>query len=122
MLISRIASIIIGIIGIIGMTIELSKLIEKKINGITDFGVGITLLVIWGSTYYYFNHPICNFLILFLLLLGCYGCLIGIDKILESIKTATIPWTFKQIGIMIANCAVFLLTVLQIIQIITSKD
>lgn len=81
-LISRIASIIIGIIGIIGMTIELSKLIEKKINGITDFGVGITLLVIWWSIYYYFNHPICNFLILFLLLLGCYGCLIGIAKIL----------------------------------------
>ena len=45
-LISRIVAIIFGILGIGGMTSELSKIIDKKIDGIIDFGVGILILVL----------------------------------------------------------------------------
>ena len=52
-LISRIVAIIFGILGIGGMTCELSKIIDKKIDGIIDFGVGILILVLWGFIYYH---------------------------------------------------------------------
>ena len=45
-LISRIVVIIFCILGIGGMTSELSKIIDKKIDGIIDFGVGILILVL----------------------------------------------------------------------------
>ena len=45
-LISRIVAIIFCILGIGGMTSELSKIIDKKIDGIIDFGVGILILVL----------------------------------------------------------------------------
>ena len=121
-LISRIVAIIFCILGIGGMTSELSKIIDKKIDGIIDFGVGILILVLWGFIYYHWNYPVVNFFILVLLLVGFYGVLIGMAKIIESIKTATITWTIKQVGIVIANCSVFILTILQILQIIRSKS
>ena len=45
-LIIRIVAIIFCILGIGGMTSELSKIIDKKIDGIIDFGVGILILVL----------------------------------------------------------------------------
>lgn len=121
-LISRIVAIIFGILGIGGMTSELSKIINKKVDGIMDLVVGTIILILWGGIYYHWDYPVVNFFLLFLLLLGFYGVLIGIAKIIESIKTATITWTIKQMAIVIANCSVFILTILQIIQIIRSKD
>ena len=121
-LISRIVAIIFGILGIGGMTSELSNIINKKVDGIMDLVVGTIILILWGGIYYYWDYPVVNFFLLFLLLLGFYGVLIGIAKMIESIKTATITWTIKQMAIVIANCSVFILTILQIIQIIRSKD
>ncbi|MDB8564366.1 hypothetical protein [Turicibacter sanguinis] len=57
-------------------------------------------------------------MILFFLFFGVYGILNGVAKIIESIRSSSAIFSFKSIGIMTANLAVFLLTVLQIVQIV----
>ena len=106
-----------GIIGIVGLTVELSKLM-KKIDGLIDLGSGCFFIVIWQVIYDNWNYAFLNFLILFFLFFGVYGILNGVAKINESIRSISDTFSFKSIGIMTANLAVFLLTVLQIVQIV----
>ena len=106
-----------GIIGIVGLTVELSKLM-KKIDGLIDLGSGCFFIVIWQVIYDNWNYAFLNFLILFFLFFGVYGILNGVAKIIESIRSSSATFSFKSIGIMTANLAVFLLTVLQIVQIV----
>lgn len=106
-----------GIIGIVGLTVELSKLM-KKIDGLIDLGSGCFFIVIWQVIYDNWNYAFLNFLILFFLFFGVYGILNGVAKIIESIRSSSAAFSFKSIGIMTANLAVFLLTVLQIVQIV----
>ena len=105
------------IIGIVGLTVELSKLM-KKIDGLIDLGSGCFFIVIWQVIYDNWNYAFLNFLILFFLFFGVYGILNGVAKIIESIRSSSATFSFKSIGIMTANLAVFLLTVLQIVQIV----
>ena len=106
-----------GIIGIVGLTVELSKLM-KKIDGLIDLGSGCFFIVIWQVIYDNWNYAFLYFLILFFLFFGVYGILNGVAKIIESIRSSSAIFSFKSIGIMTANLAVFLLTVLQIVQIV----
>ena len=106
-----------GIIGIVGLTVELSKLM-KKIDGLIDLGSGCFFIVIWQVIYDNWNYAFLYFLILFFLFFGVYGILNGVAKIIESIRSSSATFSFKSIGIMTANLAVFLLTVLQIVQIV----
>ena len=106
-----------GIIGIVGLTVELSKLM-KKIDGLIDLGSGCFFIVIWQVIYDNWNYAFLNFLILFFLFFGVYVILNGVAKIIESIRSSSATFSFKSIGIMTANLAVFLLTVLQIVQIV----
>ena len=106
-----------GIIGIVGLTVELSKLM-KKIDGLIDLRSGCFFIVIWQVIYDNWNYAFLNFLILFFLFFGVYGILNGVAKIIESIRSSSATFSFKSIGIMTANLAVFLLTVLQIVQIV----
>ena len=106
-----------GIIGIVGLTVELSKLM-KKIDGLIDLGSGCFFIVIWQVIYDNWNYAFLNFLILFFLFFGVYGILNGVAKIIESIRSSSATFSFKSIGIMTTNLAVFLLTVLQIVQIV----
>lgn len=112
-----IISTLCGIIGFVGLMIELGRLIQKNIDGLKDLGIGCFFLVIWLFIYTHWNNIFVNFLTLFFLFFGAYGALSGVAKIIESIRNSSTTFTFKSIGIMITNLAVFLLTILQIAQI-----
>lgn len=81
---TSIVSIFSIIIGIMGLSIELSKKNGEGL-GLSDLGVGLGLLILWVFIYYYFPYIWINFLSFILLLIGLYGSIGGFLKLCYGI-------------------------------------
>lgn len=123
-IITKLTSIIFGIVGIIGLSIELNKLTsnEKKI-GLDNLGIGLGLGTIWVIIYYYYPIWWVNLLTFPLLFLASYGIIIGLIGILNNIFTSeqSIKTTLLvKLPVAIAQICGFILTVLQLMQIVNT--
>ena len=76
---TTIVGVISLVIGIIGLSLELSKMSEKSI-GLDDFGVGLGMLIVWAAIYFYVPFKWMNFISIFILFFGLYGFISGIVK------------------------------------------
>ncbi|OBZ14641.1 hypothetical protein A8L34_12020 [Bacillus sp. FJAT-27264] len=117
-------SILFAIIGVGGLGIELNKLSSNpKGLGLDNLGIGLVLGTIWTIFYYYFNLWWINLIILPLMLLGCYGIILGIINIFDNLFSSfSSPEKSKgkffiKLPVVIAQLAGFILTIMQILQI-----
>lgn len=81
---TSIVSISSIIIGIMGLSFELSKKNGEEL-GLSDLGVGLGLLILWIFIYYYFPYVWINFFSFVLLLVGMYGSIAGFLKMFHGI-------------------------------------
>lgn len=120
--ITKIVSIVFGIIGVIGLSLELNKLnSNSKKLGLDNLGVGLGLGSIWALIYYYYPIWWVNILTFPLLILTLYGIILGIIEVISAIltKEKSIKTTFLvKLPVAIAQVAGFILTVLQLLQIV----
>ncbi|AJA48650.1 hypothetical protein CPAST_c25810 [Clostridium pasteurianum DSM 525 = ATCC 6013] len=119
--ITRTVSIIVILIGILGLTIELNKIIEKhKIIGFDDFGVGLILVIITQLLHYYFLYIWLNVLFSFILLLGIFGLVRGLITIIGnmSINKPSIKNMLIKALIIISQIIAFIAALLQSMQIL----
>jgi hypothetical protein len=79
--VSMIISIIVVIIGFIGLSIELNKIGE----GVSDFIIGLIFLIIWGTVYHFYSVVWLNAIMLFFMVFGIYGTSKGLIKMLFGI-------------------------------------
>lgn len=108
---TAIVSIISLIIGIIGLSIELSKMSEKSI-GRDDFGVGLGFLIAWAAIYFYVPFKWVNFVSVFILFFGLYGFTSGLIKMVYGF--------FKEGDSKSRILIKFLLIILQLIGFISA--
>lgn len=119
--ITRVVSIIIFLLGIIGLSLELNKLVgEHKKIGFDDFGLGLTLVIIWAILHYYFPQTWVNIILFFLLLLAVYGMLLGFINIIHSIiiDTSSIRKKTVKALVVLAQIVAFIGALLQSMQIL----
>lgn len=84
-IIANIVGVFLGIIGIVGCGIEISK--SVSIKGIGNICLGILCLLLWYAIYICINNIILNILVFSLLMLGCYGIALGILQFFYSVGT-----------------------------------
>ncbi|WP_088033815.1 hypothetical protein [Evansella clarkii] len=109
---------ILGLIGLIGFTIEISKTRFKITEGISEFVTGIILSIIPLLLLFHFYVWYVNILSLFIGMFALYGLFLGLIKIINQFvrNEANI---FIKIPALLLNGSIFILTLLQIIEIIS---
>ena len=80
---SYIIGAVIGLFGVMGTGVELSK--STKIKGIDMLSIGATLFVGWLVQYVYIHALWANIVFFFLLVIGAYGILLGLFRAIYSI-------------------------------------
>lgn len=126
-IISYIIGVVSGVIGILGLGVELSK--NKSIKGIGSFWIGATFLVLWAICYFNFNNVFTN-IVTFSLLFGLYPALIGLFQIIYSIfvannsddKKENKNEKIKNIFLILTQIFGLILTTLNILKIIGVID
>lgn len=121
-IVSKIISVIFGIIGIMALGLELNKVSsnEKKL-GLDNLGVGLGLGAIWGILYYYFPYWWVNILGFTILMLAVYGIVLGLIGIIMNIFSNDLSLRktiLIKVPIAITQILGFTLTLLQVLQII----
>jgi hypothetical protein len=113
-ILSTILSIIFVVIGLIGLSFELSKLNEQKL-GFDDIGIGLGLLIIWAVIHHYFPYIWVNWLTTLLFVFGTYGTILGSFKNIYSFafKTQDNKTRWLKIGIFLVQLLGFGATILQ---------
>jgi len=118
-LLSYIVGAIIGMIGILGLFVEIGRLGEEYNKAMGHILLSIFLGVILYIVYYFFSNIVINFIILLISLLILYAFLLGLFQILNTvINKNDIKNNIVKIAIFILNLLIFALTVLQILQIL----
>lgn len=86
---SYIAGAIMGLVGLLGIGVELSK--SSKIKGLDNLVIGLIFLVIWAAIYIKVDRTWANLLSFLLLVIGGYavtlGFLQGAYSIFQNIKS-----------------------------------
>ena len=77
------AWVVLFVMGIVGSFVELGKL--KYIKGFDDIGIGLLFFVPWLFIYFLSNSICVNSIGFILLILGVYGIILGIIKIVVSL-------------------------------------
>jgi hypothetical protein len=86
-IVSYIVSSIFVIFGIVGLGIELNKIINRdKAIRLDNLGLGLGMLLAWGILYNFYPYPLLNFFTFALLFLGLYGVSYGTISIILGIK------------------------------------
>lgn len=80
---SYIIGAVIGLVGVMGTGIELSK--NAKIKGVDVLAIGVALFVIWLLQYVYIHALWANIVFFVFLVLGIYGVLLGLFRAVYSI-------------------------------------
>ncbi len=111
--ISYIVGACIGIIGVLGTGVELSKF--SKVKGLGSLTVGILLLGIWALAYVKVHAIWLNILVFILLVVGCYavslGLIQGAVSIISNIRRDKIEKSeskVKVIGSAVTQIILFL--------------
>jgi hypothetical protein len=119
--ISVIVSVILGGIGVAGLSVELDKLGGKDSSfGISNLGIGLLIGSVWALLYYYFPLWWLNIITSFILLLSLYAISLGLINTFEIIftKSASIKIGLIKIVIAIAQIVAFTAALLQVMQIL----
>ena len=82
-IISYIAGAIIGVIGVLGTGIELSK--HSKVKGLDSIVFGIVFLGVWALAYVKVRSLLLNIVVFIFLVIGCYGVCLGLIQGIVSI-------------------------------------
>ncbi|SEG79598.1 hypothetical protein [Paenibacillus sp. UNC499MF] len=85
-IVTNTVSTVLMVIGIIGLSIEINKIIGEKPLGFDDAGLGFAFLVFWVIIYHYFDGVIINWILLLFLFFGLYGSVLGIAKIINFVS------------------------------------
>ena len=116
--VSYITGTILGIIGIVGIFIELGRLNEKFEESLKDIIASVLLALCVYTIYLYFTNMFVKFVIIFFALISLYAFIRGLLKIIVNIineKKSKI--LFTQLIALLLNILLIGLTVLQIVQI-----
>ena len=114
-IVSYIIGAVIGILGTLGIGIELSK--TAKIKGINNIAIGVVLVAIWLVTYLKIQSLWVNIMFIILLILGCFAVFLGIFQgiysIIENVNVnkqqkKEHPERGKTLGSMISQIILFL--------------
>lgn len=123
-MVSYIVGTLLGITGIIGCSLEISKSIEIK--GMDTLSLGCIFVGIWFGLNRLCPNIIVNIFAFFILMFGIYGTLRGNFELVYSLlsmkskKTEVDKMiTFKNIFLFIVQFAGFVLTVLNIINLLS---
>lgn len=120
--VSLVVLAIFSIIGMLGMMLELSK--NNKIKGIDDLGVGFFLFLIWLFCFLVINKLCVNIITFFLMIIGIYGIVSGIIKIIVSIfiddkkERSTTKKVLISFFKLLPSIASFVLVIFNILKII----
>ena len=126
-IVSKIVQWIFIIIGGLGLCVEISNLRKnnpkKNIEGISDFVMGITFLVIWWIIYNNLNIWYINIINLFFLMFGLYGSWRGILEIGYSFfktnkqdKKSSILSFIKELILIISEILAIVVAIINILQ------
>lgn len=119
-LITRSIGVVLGIIGVMGFILELSKVSsnsnEEIKNARRELGVAIFLGVLIFILLYFFTNWFIHLIVTFLILLSLYG---GIKSIITIIVLTDFSKrkVLHKIPVIVLNMAIFTLTILQLLQI-----
>jgi len=117
-LLSHVIGLIVGIVGFIGIMIELNKKNKNYREGADDITIGGIIIIIIILLNKYLHFFVVHLVILILLFLAVYGILLGIFKMLKNVYKQGKKAIIFKIPIFIMNCCVFILTILQLIKIL----
>lgn len=115
---TRAAAIIFGVIGVIGLGIELNKF--KKI-GFDNLGIGLALGVVWVTLFYFFPIWWVNIITLPILLFALFGIILGLVHISNNLIFNAAPIKerfFKRVPLIIGQVLGITLVILQILKIL----
>nr|WP_039809883.1 hypothetical protein [Jeotgalibacillus malaysiensis] len=112
-------------LGILGLLIILSSISinmkNVKLNeGLKDIGVAIFLGVILFPIHYFFSHWFVNLIIVFFIVVMLYGFFRGMIVIIIESRTGN-KINFGKLSFIILNIAIFVLTIMQLIEIFGFK-
>lgn len=119
--VSKVVLVICAAIGVLGTFTELDK--NDTIKGLGDLGVGLILFIPWLLIYIYVKSIFLNVIGFIICIIGVYGMIRGIIKVIVSIFYVVPPKErkFKSIGInfftALPAIASFVLVVFNIIKI-----
>lgn len=106
------------LIGIIGLGVELNKLGDQSVKlGFDDLALGLGLLAVWVTFYYFFPVWWVNLLTIVFLFLGVYGITIGAIKILRNLFLSKKSFLVK-LPIVIVQFSAFLAAIFTILNVL----
>ncbi|WP_413380314.1 hypothetical protein [Alkalihalobacillus sp. 1P02AB] len=109
-----------GIVGLMGFLLELGKINMKFESGIKDIVAGFFVGVIVFLLIYFTDNLYVNLLVVFLSIIVIYGIISGFIKIVKSFVESNTN-IFLRIPVIILNVAIFVLTILQLVEIINKN-
>lgn len=130
-IVSYILGAIIGVFGVLGTGIELSK--SSKVKGLGHITMGMAFLGIWLFGYLKVHVLWLNILLFFLLVLGCYGICLGLFQGVYSVirnlqdskkkesadKSSVVGKTVTQIVLLLTQLCGLILAVINVIKAIS---
>ncbi|WP_368900610.1 hypothetical protein [Oceanobacillus oncorhynchi] len=118
-IISNIIGTILGIIGLVGFILEIGKFDEDFSEGFKYLGVGIFLTLIIIICLIFLQYFFVRIIILFLGLLSIYSLLLGVFYIVYIVINKTDKkQSIKGVLAATLNVLIFVLTVLQLLEIL----
>lgn len=119
---SKAVAIIIGIIGVVGLSIEVDKLSGGDSSiGLSNLGIGLLMGVIYLTVEEFTNHWLINIILILVLIFTFYGILLGIFMTFRFMLKSGDSWkkvVFIKLPVIIGQLAAFSLTILQIYQVV----
>ena len=110
------------IIGIIGLTLELSKTKSSTIKGFDNFIIGVALVGVWTALLVYIDIWWINVISFFIFLIGSYvlyrGLIEIIYSIIQTVRThkETKKSVTNDIGLLLTKVLSLVLVIVQIIK------
>lgn len=118
-IVSYIVGAIFGLLGFIGLILEVSKIDEQYKKSIDYIGVSILIGMILYSIGYFISNFIMNLILILFWILPIFGLLLGIFQIIKLIvNEKTIKKALTKLSVFTLNIVIFILTVLQILQVL----
>lgn len=120
-IVARSIGVILGLIGLMGFMVELSKLNTANTNeevkkAREDLGIGIFIAVLMLTILYFFSYWWVHLLVIVLMLLAIYAIIRGFVTLIVLYDWSNRSFLTK-LPVIILNIAIFVLTILQLLQI-----
>ena len=117
-LVSYIIGSVMGVVGFFGMVLVVDKLDKKFNEAINNIAISIFFGLIVYAIYYFFSNIIINIILLFLSIFVIFAFVSGVLQIVQVIVLEhDIKQSSIKISVFVLNLLIFILTILQILQI-----